>query len=201
MSESPALNVSLFILAGGKSSRMGTDKAFLEWEGSTLIDRALHCARSVTPHVTIVGSREKFEKFAPVIEDKYLDQGPLGGIHAALAASLAEKNSVLAVDMPFMPPAFLLYLLEQAVASPASWVVIPRAAGHLQPLCAIYRREFGGVAENALRAGRNRIDVLFNRLPLRVIEETELKDAGFSPSIFRNLNTPQELESARNGNP
>ena len=197
MSEGPAHNTRLFILAGGKSSRMGTDKAFLEWEGSTFLERALLCARSITPHVTIVGSRDKFESFAPVIEDKYPDRGPLGGIHAALADSSAEQNSVLAVDLPLVPPAFLSYLLEQAIASPTSWVVIPRSSERLQPLCAVYRREFGGVAENALRAGRNRIDVLFHRVPIRVIEESELKDAGFSPSIFRNLNTPQELESAR----
>lgn len=201
MSERPDPDISFFVLAGGKSSRMGMDKAFLQWEGSTLLDRALQCARSITPHVTIVGSREKFEKFAPVIEDKYPDRGPLGGIHAALTASPAQQNPVLAVDMPLMPSAFLRYLLEQAIAAPTSWVVIPRASGRLQPLCAIYRREFGGVAENALRAGRNRIDVLFNRLPVRVIEQVELQDAGFSPSIFRNLNTPQELESARSAHP
>lgn len=197
MSDLPAHEVSFFILAGGKSSRMGTDKAFLEWEGVTLIERALQSARSITPQVMIVGSREKFEKFAPVIEDKYPDRGPLGGIHAALAASPARQNSILAVDMPLVPATFLSYLLEQAMASPTSWVVIPRSSQRLQPLCAVYRREFGGVAENALLAGRNRIDVLFDRVPMRVIEESELKEAGFSPSIFRNLNTPEELESAR----
>ena len=79
-----AVDVTGFILAGGKSTRMGTDKAFIEFEGHTLLERALSLARSVTPDVRIVGAREKFAPFAPVVEDIFRERGPLGGIHAAL---------------------------------------------------------------------------------------------------------------------
>ena len=75
--------VTAFILAGGKSTRMGADKAFIEFEGRTLLARALDLARSVTSNVCIVGTREKFARFAPVVEDVFRDRGPLGGIHAA----------------------------------------------------------------------------------------------------------------------
>ena len=69
-------------------------------------------------------------------------------------------------------------------------------AGGWQPLCAVYRRSFAEGAETALRAGHNKIDRLFDLLEIRVIDEDELVGAGFSPDIFRNLNTPEELEGA-----
>jgi molybdopterin-guanine dinucleotide biosynthesis protein A len=75
--------------------------------------------------------------------------------------------------------------------------VVPRDATGWQPLCAVYRREFAHAAERALLAGRNRIDVLFDAVRTRVIEREELEGAGFSRSIFRNLNTPEELDAER----
>jgi molybdopterin-guanine dinucleotide biosynthesis protein A len=189
-------DVTAFILAGGKSTRMGADKAFVEYGGRTLLARALDLARSVTAEVRIVGSAEKFALFAPVVEDVFCNSGPLGGIHAALRASVTELNLILAVDMPFVSWTFLQYLISQAGNAPEAAVVVPRGARNWQPLCAIYRRDFAGVAEDALRAGQNRIDPLFNVVRTRVISEDELEGAGFSTALFRNLNTPQELSRA-----
>jgi molybdenum cofactor guanylyltransferase len=131
------------------------------------------------------------------VEDVICDCGPLGGIHAALQASPSELNLVLAVDVPFVSWAFLQYLIKQARGASEAAVVVPRGEEGWQPLCAIYRREFGGVAERALRAGRNKIDRLFDEVQMRVLEQEELEDAGFSPAIFRNLNTPEELEAEK----
>src|ERR1700733_6553877 len=107
MADGFASALTVFILAGGKSTRMGRDKAFVEYEGRTLLARALEVARSVTPEVYIVGKREKFGRFARVVEDIFPDCGPLAGIHAALRASQTELNLILAVDMPFVSWAFL----------------------------------------------------------------------------------------------
>jgi molybdenum cofactor guanylyltransferase len=197
MENAPASDVAAFVLAGGKSTRMGTDKAFVDYAGRTLLSRALDLARSVSSDVCIIGSREKFAPFAPVVEDVFHDCGPLGGIHAALRASPAELNVMLAVDMPFVARAFLEYLISQARASPEATVAVPRGNGSWQPLCAIYRREFAAAAENALRAGRNKIDLLFDVVRTRVIEQDELEGAGFSRAIFRNLNTPEELAAEK----
>jgi molybdopterin-guanine dinucleotide biosynthesis protein A len=190
-------DVTAFILAGGKSTRMGVDKAFVDYDGRTLLARALDVARSVTPEVRIVGSKEKFALFAPVVEDIFCDCGPLGGIHAALRSSLAELNLMLAVDTPFVSWAFLQYLITQARGATEATVVVPRDDAGRQPLCAVYRREFADAAESALRSGRNRIDELFDAVRTRVIEREELEDAGFSCAIFRNLNTPAELEAEK----
>ena len=189
-------DVTAFILAGGKSTRMGADKAFVEYQGRTLLARALDLARSVTSEVHIVGSKEKFAPFAPVVEDVFCDCGPLGGIHAALQASHTELNLILAVDTQFVSWTFLQYLISQAASAPEAAAVVPRGAEGWQPLCAIYRREFADAAEIALGAGRNRIDPLFGHVPTQVIEQEELERAGFSPALFRNLNTPEELSKA-----
>ncbi len=197
MGDAAAAAITAFILAGGKSTRMGKDKAFIEWDGRSLLAQALDSARSVTSEVRIVGSRQKFAEFAPVVEDIFRDRGPLGGIHAALLASKTELNLMLAVDTPFVSAEFLDYLITQARAALDAAVVVPRTCGRSQPLCAIYRHKFAVAAENALRTGLNRIDRLFDIVPTRVIDEKELESAGFSLSIFRNLNTPEEMEAEK----
>jgi molybdopterin-guanine dinucleotide biosynthesis protein A len=188
--------VTAFILAGGKSSRMGSDKAFLRLEDETLLSRALTVARSVAAQVRIVGEPKKFGDFGRVVEDVYRDRGPLGGIHGALSTSATELNLVLAVDLPFVLPELLTYLLVRARASGAL-VTVARAGGGLQPLCAVYRRGFAEVAEQSLREGKNKIDSLFTKVQTCVIEEDELVRAGFTAEMFRNLNTPDELEKAK----
>jgi molybdenum cofactor guanylyltransferase len=196
MDGTPA-DVTAFILAGGKSTRMGADKAFVMFNGCTLLARALEVARFVTPEVRIVGEASKFASFAPVVEDVFGDRGPLGGIHAALRTSHTELNLILAVDLPFVSPALLQYLIKRARESGSATVTVVQAGGGRQPLCALYRRGFADAAEQALRAGRYRIDALFEAGRTQVIREEELEAAGFSLKMFRNLNTPEEVEAAR----
>ncbi|MGA8490451.1 MAG: molybdenum cofactor guanylyltransferase [Terriglobales bacterium] len=193
-------DVTAFVLAGGKSTRMGSDKAFLRWGEGTLLSQTLRIAASVAREVRIVGDARKFASFGQVVEDVYRDRGPLGGIHAALSTTTSELNLVLAVDLPFVGTQFLEYLLSRARASVAT-VTVPRAGSGLQPLCAAYRRRFAEVAAQSLREGKNRIDSLFTKDAACVIEENELVRAGFSAEMFRNLNTPEDIELAKRVRP
>ena len=188
-------DLSAFILAGGKSTRMGTDKAFVLLDGRTLLSRMLDLARRLTSNVHIIGDPAKFAPFAPVIQDIFPGCGPLGGIHAALRSSPTDLNVILAVDVPFVSLALLDYLISRAKSSSAN-VTLARAAGGFQPLCAVYRRPFADAAEDALRSGHYKIDTLFSPTFTLVIEEAELEASGFSPRIFRNLNNPQDLATA-----
>ncbi len=188
--------VTAFVLAGGKSSRMGSDKAFLQLGDENLLSRAIKLAGAVAKEVRIVGHARTFAGFGEVVEDVYRDRGPLGGIHAALSSSANEWNLMLAVDLPFVQPEFLRYLLQRARESNAT-VTVPRAGGGLQPLCAVYRDSFAKLAEAALRDGKNKIDLLFEKVATCVIEEDELERGGFSGKMFRNLNTPEEWEKAK----
>ena len=177
--------------------RMRADKAFVMLDGRTLLAEALDLARSLTGNVRIVGEAAKFEKFGMVVEDIHRGCGPLGGIHAALRASAADLNLILAVDMPFVPRELLKYLIAKAQSSPAL-VTVPRLSGGWQPLCAVYRQAFADVAEKALRGGRYKIDSLFEAESTQTVDEGEMKAAGFSAKMFRNLNTPEELAQASN---
>jgi molybdenum cofactor guanylyltransferase len=190
-------DLSAFVLAGGKSTRMGTDKAFLRWQEGTLLDHVLDVAQEVTAHVRIVGDREKFARYgAVVIEDIYPGCGPLGGIHAALSSTSSEWNLMLAVDLPLVNQPLLSYLVARAQGSDAT-VTVPKVGGGLQPLCAVYRRAFAEVAKRSLEAGENKIDRLFAGVKTQTIEEEELLRAGLSREAFRNVNTPEDLEEVR----
>ena len=189
-------NLTAFVLAGGKSTRMGTDKSFLELAGRPLIAHAVALAAAVTPQVRIVGDPEKFAAFGEVVPDIFADRGPLGGIHAALQASQTDCNLILGVDLPFMEKRFLEFLIEQASACNAN-VIVPFAAGHFQTLGAVYRKAFLEVAERALSERRNRVDALFSEVKTRIVSEQELADENFQLSMFRNLNTREDWQEAQ----
>jgi len=190
-------DVTAFILAGGKSTRMGTDKAFLRWQEGTLLDHVWEMAHALTPQVRIVGDRQRFASYgAAIIEDIYPGCGPLGGIHAALSTTVSPWNLMLAVDLPLLNGRLLSYLVARARESDAT-VTVPSVAGGLQPLCAVYRREFAEVAKRSLEAGQNKIDLLFALVKTQTIEEEKLLQAGFSREMFRNVNTPEDLEEVR----
>jgi len=184
-----------FVLAGGKSSRMGTNKAFLDFGGQTLLRRALPSLKSVCDDVRIVGDPAVFTDFGLVIQDLFPGCGPLGGIHAALKQSSADLNLMLAVDMPFVSTELLRFLLSAAEATNAT-VTVPRTGKGFQPLCAVYRRDFVETAEANLRAGKYKIDASFSSLQLRIVEESELAAAGFSEKNFLNINTPEDRTAA-----
>jgi molybdopterin-guanine dinucleotide biosynthesis protein A len=192
----PADDLTTFILAGGKSTRMGTDKAFVELEGQTLLSRMLALAKAVSRDVRIVGDRQKFSTHAVVVEDIFRNCGPLAGIHAALRFSSTDRNLILAVDLPFITEEFLDFLIARSRSSSAEITVVRTEQGW-QPLCAVYHRAVAHYAEDALRRGQYKIDLLFETANTCVISEIELLAAGFSPQLFRNLNTPEELAEAK----
>ncbi len=162
---------------------MGTDKAFLEWQGRTLLAHAMQILSDITPDVRILGARQKFEKYGQVVEDEYADHGPLAGIHAALRAGASVLNLVLAVDMPLVETRFLQYLVQEAGKCGAT-VTLPRAGGVWQPLCAVYRPSFAALVEPALLQNRNKIDALFAATEVRILEEAELFEARILARYF-----------------
>ena len=173
---------------------MGADKALLPFREQTLLDRTLGIATAVAERAVIVGPRERYAAYGDVVEDVYSGCGPLAGIHAALCTTQTELNLVLSVDMPLMTAEFVGWLLKQAQET-GDLVVVPDALGGQQPLCAVYRRAVVALAEQALKNGDYKIGHLFSRVPTRCIPEAEICTAGFSPEIFRNVNTVAEYEA------
>jgi len=190
--------VSVFVLAGGRSARMGGDKALLRLQGKTLLERALALARQISPRVAILGPRERYTATEErVIEDVFTNCGPLAGIHAALQASETDLNLILSVDVPFVPFDFLSYLLERAECRPAALVVAPRVGGIVQGTCCACRRAFHTVCEQRLRLGLYKVEDAMQATRAEFIEEEEIRSRGFEAAIFKNLNTPADLTAAQ----
>jgi molybdenum cofactor guanylyltransferase len=195
-----AHQITGFVLAGGKSSRMGEDKAALSLNGTTLLEHALAAIRPVCEPVFIIGARDRYGEFGPGYEDIVPGCGPLGGVHAALTHSETELNLIIAVDTPFLTPELLRYLAERA-ADASYMIVAPRIAGYVQPLCAVYSRKFLPIAAAALEAGKYKLAALFPQESTLVITEPELEKFAFTPDMFENLNTPEDMERARGALP
>jgi len=192
----PSHPVTGFVLAGGKSSRMGADKAELSLDGRTLLEHALATVRAVCGDALIIGSRARYGSFGPGYEDIVPQCGPLSGVHSALTHSQTEWNLIIAVDTPFLKPEFLRYLIQLASAV-SNTVVAPKIGGIVQPLCAVYSGKFLPIAEAALKAGKYKLEPLFPRDNTLVVHEEELKQFAFTAEMFENLNTPEDLERAR----
>ena len=128
----------------------------------------------------------------PSSKTSFPDAVLLAGFTRRSVPPPTDLNFILAVDVPFVTPALIHFLIDRAESS-KSIVTVPSAGHGLQPLCAVYRHEFAPLAEKALNENRYKIDVLFDPTTTRVIPERDLQDAGFPPSMFRNLNTPEDL--------
>ena len=191
-------DVTVFVLAGGQSTRMGRDKALLRLGGQTLLERALALAHRIAPRVAVLGSREKYAGAGErIIEDEFPGCGPLAGIHAALGASETDLNLILSVDMPFVPLKFVTYLLERARSRPTVHVTVPRVGGIVQGTCIACRRSFRVMCENQLKLGLCKVEDAIRLASPEYIEEEEIRARGIRSDVFRNLNTPEDLTEAQ----
>ena len=188
--------LSGFVLAGGKSTRMGQDKASVTLKGLTLLEHALAVLREVCRDVAILGKQELYGSIGPVYEDIFPGCGPLGGIHTALSNSQTPFNLIIAVDTPFLASEFLSYLADRAIESGAI-VTTPEIDDYTQPLCTVYSLDFRPIAEQALRQGNYKIVPLFPKDRTLAIKEAELRQFAFAADMFENLNTPEDLARAR----
>jgi molybdenum cofactor guanylyltransferase len=139
------MNFSAVILAGGKSSRMGQDKAWLQIDGESLLTRQIRLARKVGACEVLISGRMDTDYSAlgcQVLHDRFVDAGPLAGIECALAATSSPLLLVLAVDMPKMQAQLLRQLLSQCSERAG---VIPRMNTRIEPLAAFYTRVAGSL--------------------------------------------------------
>ena len=143
-----------FVLAGGRSSRMGKDKTLVEFAGQPLIVRALGILQQAGLVPSIAGARSELAPFAPVVDDlgPNAGQGPLSGICSALAVCLAQHAVFLPVDLPLLPPSLVLYLLFHARVS-GSLVTVPSVNGFAQTFPAVVDRTARPVLQARLEGG------------------------------------------------
>jgi len=189
--------ISCIVLAGGEGKRLATDKAFLRIGGRVLIEGIVEKMARIGDEVIIVtNSPQKYGHLeARLVGDIYPGKGSLGGIYSGLRAARSEYGLVVACDMPFLDLRLLRYMI---LLSPGQDVVIPRVGELTEPLHAIYSRRCLQPIERVLAAGSLKIIDFFPEVRVRYIEEQEIKL--FDPQClsFFNINTPADLQKARN---
>jgi len=197
-------DITAIILAGGKSSRMGSDKALLQIGGRTVIEGVVGLLQSLFPEILLsVNSPLAYEFLhLPLVQDVYRSAGPLAGIHAALRESANEKNLIISCDLPLMSRE----MIDVVASRPTDKaLLIVRAAGYLQPFPGLYRRSLLPLLEDLLRepaglqgVGRRRhaIHALYDRVEIEIIEAGDLPL--YRAELFFNLNNQNDYQAILN---
>jgi molybdenum cofactor guanylyltransferase len=180
------------VLCGGRSTRMGFDKASIRFEGETLLQRALARLDTVCDPVMVApGNLALTLTGRALVRDAEPDSGPLGGLVAALRASPHRLLAVVAVDLPWVDPR-VLGLLAAAIGERD--VAVCETDHGLEPLHAVYATSILEAAENALRSEDRSIRHLIAGSNAVYLSEDAWRNAGISEGFTRNLNTPEDLE-------
>jgi molybdenum cofactor guanylyltransferase len=198
-----------FVLAGGESRRMGSDKALIRFAGEPLVARALKILREVGLGARIAGARGDLEQFAPVIPDTEPGRGPLAGICAALAACEAQRAVFVPVDLPLLPASLITLMVRRAVIAGAL-ITVPSVSGFAQSFPAVIDRAALPGLEDALKMGHGGCFAAFEAaaagrgqrvavVPVEYLAQAgQVPDsAGLPPAMwFLNVNSPAELRRA-----
>jgi molybdopterin-guanine dinucleotide biosynthesis protein A len=151
------LDVGGYVLAGGKSSRMGRDKALLELAGKPLVFHAVSKLWRVCEDVHILSSSPELEAFAPLVRDLHGECGPLGGLEAALEHSRHEWSLFMPVDMPFLPAAFLEDWVRAVIVGHDTRVAMFTVDGVPQPLFCLLHEEVAPFVREAMGLGQYKV--------------------------------------------
>jgi len=210
--DSQGVSAAGFVLVGGRSRRMGRDKALLELEGKPMF---LRIAELVQPQVkefmllgsaagsatgSAAGSAERYARFGiPVVEDQYPAMGPLGALCTGLKISSCDWNLFFACDLPHLRRRIVAMLLERARHTSAE-AVVPRVRDRWQPLCAAYHRSCLPAMEAAIHRGHDlSIRGLLPLLRVEVLSPDSSDDLRAWEEMFANTNTASEWEKEQRG--
>jgi molybdopterin-guanine dinucleotide biosynthesis protein A len=184
-----------FVAAGGRSLRMGRDKALLPWGGTDLLGHALARLRGVTDDVRILcGPSPRYEdRGVPVVVDRITGAGPVAGLVAGLEESGDRPSLLVAVDLPLVPGT----LLERLAELGGSWdAVVPRSARGAEPLCAVYGPSCLEPIRRRVAEGEMQMTSFWPEVRVFELDEPGLRVFGDPGFYFRNVNTRADLEDA-----
>ena len=202
------LPVHGFVLAGGKSSRMGQDKATLPFRGTPMVEIALRKLRSFCARVSVVGDREDLARVAEVVFGEQAERGPAAGVAVGMEACQQPWALFIPVDVPLVPASFLRLWVEEALR--VSMSVSYLGAGRAQPAFCLMQRERAASFSRLFEAGEGRLELLLKRTAevdgccLRMYGHKDFPDRGNFLGVqertaegwFHNVNTPLDLAAA-----
>lgn len=199
-----ANDLATIVLAGGLSTRMGRDKAFLDIDGQTLLERVITRLGGRFREILVVTSQQgrerikehklEFSREVSLITDLYPGKGSLGGIYSGLALSPAFRNLVVACDMPFINARLVGHMAECAQGFD---IVIARVRGFLEPLHSIYSKRCLGPMKRLLDDDNLRILDLLPEMKVRYLEEDEIAPLDPHNLSFFNINTAADFQRAQ----
>jgi molybdopterin-guanine dinucleotide biosynthesis protein A len=185
-----------FVVAGGRSERMGRDKALLPWGDGTLLGHAVARLSSVAADVRVLcGSEERYQGHGlPVVTDALSGHGAMSGLHAGLVAQGVGLGLYLAVDLPEVPADLLRALVNLA---PGWDAVVPVTARGPEPLCAVYGPACLGAVKRCLAGGDVKMTAFWGDVRVREVGPDALAAFGDPERLFANLNSPDEYARRR----
>jgi molybdopterin-guanine dinucleotide biosynthesis protein A len=188
-------NIAGVILSGGKNTRMGANKAFLEVDGERMIDRAVRVLRGVCGEILIVTNEplEYLDLDTAVVTDIFKGKGPLAGIHAGLFHASAPRVFVCACDMPHLDTPFIRHLASLAEGHD---IVVPVRDGRPEPLHAVYSRNCLPAIRRLLERDERKVTGFYKGFRLRAVGEAETAPFFRGRDPFFNVNTRKELQAA-----
>ncbi|MDX1613589.1 MAG: molybdenum cofactor guanylyltransferase [Candidatus Promineifilaceae bacterium] len=194
------MDVTIAIMAGGKSSRMGTDKSFVPLLGKPMIEHVISRVDGLGDELLLITNKPNDYAYLglPMFADQYRDHGPLAGLHSALSHAANEYTLVVACDMPWLNPALLRYLLTLRYTAE---VVVPRWQRFPEPMHAVYHRACLAPITANLEAGRLKSISFYEQVTVRYVEREEIRPIDPAGRSFANVNTPAELAEARSEPP
>jgi len=185
--------VTGIILAGGKSSRFGSNKALSRIDGDRLIERLCRTVGSVTGRMMLITNTPEDYAFLKLESRKDLVSrcGPIGGIYTALRTAQTPLCLCVACDMPFVRPEFLEYMVERSAGYD---VVVPVNDGRVEPLCAVYRETCVPAIEDRIHARRFKIAGFFDEV--RVLRLAPEEGGFHDDDMFFNINDRTDYDEA-----
>jgi molybdenum cofactor guanylyltransferase len=190
-SKTAMIDATGFITAGGRSSRMGTDKAWLEIGGRAMIEHVIAALVPVTAGVAIIANGPEYARLGfPVFADTQTGVGPLEAVRTALTRAKTSRIVLAGCDLPFITSDLFRFLLS--IPGDHQAVVPVGANGKLESLCAIYRTAALPVATDLIARGDRKMSLLFERLSTRIVAFDELRHLAGSELFFENVNTRED---------
>jgi molybdopterin-guanine dinucleotide biosynthesis protein A len=185
-------NITGVILAGGKSSRMGTDKGFLKLNGKLFIEHIIAVLTPFVSEIIIVSNHPEYDNFkVKRVPDFVENAGPLAGVYSGLLASKTENNLVLSCDIPLINSEILAELVRQI--DDVSEIIQIESNGKTMPLISVYNKSCETVFSSLLNQGERRLRFAVNQCKVKNILLNKEQEKRVS-----NINTPEQLKEIRN---
>jgi molybdopterin-guanine dinucleotide biosynthesis protein A len=187
-------SVNAYILAGGKSSRMGRDKGLMPFKGKPLIQYVIEQLMPAVKSIVLVANNQEYKDFGlEVIGDYIKDIGPAGGIYTALRHTDASCNFIVGCDMPFVTTAAVEFIIQSSVQSQ---ITLPVYHQTIEPLFGIYTKECSTKWHELVQQNIVKLNDMITYFKLQKLnmDNNEL----FSANLFRNINTQHDFANALN---